>query len=92
MKTLKIISFVVFALILLDGFAYYNLLTSEKYEVDLLETHYKVEGKNLPNEKIDAKKKEITKQKKKTKIELVILSPIMLTLLGILIYKNYKLK
>ena len=92
MKILKILSIIVFVLILLDGFAYVNILTSEKYEVDLLETHNKVEGKSLPSESIEAKKKEILTQKKRTKIELVILSTVLITLLGILIYNSYKPK
>jgi hypothetical protein len=92
MKIIKILSIITFVLILLEGFAYINILTSEKYEVDLLETHNKVEGKSLPDESIEAKKKEISMQKKRTKIELVILSTALIILLGILIYNSYKSK
>jgi hypothetical protein len=92
MKIVKILLVIVFVLILLDGFAYINILTSEKYEVDLLETIYKVEGKSLPSESIDAKKKVILVQKKRTKIELAILSTVFITLLGVLICNNYKSK
>ena len=92
MKILKFLSVMILILILLDSFAYVNILTSEKYEIDLLETHYKVEGKSLPIESIEAQKIEIYKQKKRTKIELVILSTVFISLISILIYNNYKSK
>lgn len=92
MKFIKIITIITFILILLDGFAYFNIMTSEKYEVDLLETHYKVEGKSLPQESIEAKKREILAQKKRTKVELTVLSIVFVSLVGVWVYKSYKAK
>ena len=86
------LSVIIFFLILLEGFVYVNILTSEKYEVDQLETIYKIEGKSLPNEKIEAKKAEIIIQKKRTKIDLGILSTLFFIVLGILIVNNAKIK
>jgi len=88
MKIIKILSIIVFVLILLEGLAYINILTSEKYEVDEMETIYRVEGKQLPDNKIEAKKKEIERQKKRTKIEAIVLTTLLMVLLAVLIYNS----
>ena len=92
MKIIKIFTIIIFILLLIDSFAYFNILTSEKYEVDLLETHYKVKGKEMPNEQIEAKKIEIERQKKRTKIELTVLSVLFVTFIFLWIYKGSKMK
>lgn len=92
MKILKVISFIVFVLILIDGFAYINIMTSEKYEVDLQQTHNKVIGKSESNEGIEAKKIEKIEQKKRTIIELKVLSIVLLILLIIISYNSFKTK
>lgn len=90
MKFIKIASVIVFVLILLECFAYLNILTSEKDEVDVLQTIYKIEGKILPDKDIEAKKIEIIQQKRNTKIQFVVLLIFLIILLNILIYKNIK--
>lgn len=92
MKLIKIVTIITFILILLDGFVYFNIMTSEKYEVDLLETHYKVEGKELPQESIEAKKRELLAQKKRTKAELTILSTVFIVLVSVWLYNSYRIK
>jgi hypothetical protein len=66
------------------------ILTSEKYEVDLMEAHYKVDGRSLSDGKIDAKKQEIAEQKQRTELELGILSAALVIILSTLLYINYK--
>ena len=61
---------------------------NEKYEVDEMETIYRVEGKQLPDNKIEAKKKEIERQKKRTKIEAIVLTTLLMVLLAVLIYNS----
>ena len=92
MKVLKIFSIIIFVLLLIHGFAYINILTSEKYEVDLMQTHNKVEGKPETNDKIEAKKIEISKQKKLTILELEVLSIVLMFTLMPLIYNGFKTK
>lgn len=88
MKLIKIITVITFILILLDGFTYFNIMTSEKYEVDLLETHYKVEGKSLPQESIEAKKREVLTQKKRTEVELTVLSIVFISFVSAWVMKK----
>jgi hypothetical protein len=92
MKIIKIITIFSFILILLEGYAYYNILVSEKYEVDLKETDYKVRGISLPQAKIEAKKREILEQKKSTKVELTLFTGVFITLVSIWVYNEIKSK
>ena len=92
MKIIKILSIIIFVLILIDGFAYVNILTSEKYEVDLQQTHNKIEGKPEINKKIEAKKIEISSQKKRTIRELKVLVIILSILLIVIFYNSFKTK
>jgi len=85
-KILRILFYIVFALIMLEGFGYINILVSEKYEVDLLETNYKVQGIKLPDKNIVAKKKEIAYQKKINKISLIVTSILLITIFSAELY------
>lgn len=92
MKLIKTITIITFILILLEGFAYFNIMTSEKYEVDLLETTYKIQEKRLPQESIETKKREILAQKKRTKAELMVLTIVFVSLVSVWAYKSHKAK
>ncbi|HEY3369281.1 MAG TPA: hypothetical protein VGK10_00455 [Prolixibacteraceae bacterium] len=92
MKILKVISFIVFVLILINGFAYINIMTSEKYEIDLQQTDNKIAGKPEMNERMEVRKVELANQKKWTIIQLQVLSIVLLILLIIVFYNSLKTK
>ncbi len=77
MKYLKIVA-IAFAIgILLEAYAYLNLMVSYKYEVDLMETHIEVNNNISDQEKVtrmnrvEHRKLEIERQKKTSKYSFV---------------------
>lgn len=92
MKLLKIITFVCFLLTIIGGFRYYNLKTSYKYEVDLMETHIKIDTEDdvEKSEKLEAlklKEQKINSQIKVTKMVTMVLAVLTVIFLSFLVYK-----
>lgn len=94
MKYLKITA-IVFAIgLLLQVYAYVNLMVSYKYEVDLMETNINTEENITTQEKakrlahMEQRKTEIEQQKKQTKILFWVFLIGLVVVLYFLFYKN----
>ena len=92
MKIIRILFFVSLVLLLIEGFAYFNIRVSEKYEVDLMTTHRTIENKQDSLNDIEIRKTELIKQKERNKISIIIISIIAILLFVVLVYGHYTLK
>ncbi|MCK9208525.1 MAG: hypothetical protein M0P66_15535 [Salinivirgaceae bacterium] len=89
-KIIRILFFASIGLLLIEGFAYFNIRVSEKYEVDLMTTHRSITGEKDKTNDIEIRKVELEKQKHDNKTSIVITSTILLLLSLALIYNNTK--
>ena len=94
MKWLKILTGIVFFLLLLQGFALVNLMVSDKQEISLMESHIRTNSelsqseKNTRLEKLKERSEEIQKQKRNTKITALVLLIIFIVLCVVLVKKS----
>lgn len=86
-RTYYIATLLVFILLIVKCFAFYNTKISYKYEVDLMKSHYISEGQTN-FDTITQKEHKLLKQEKQIKISIIILSIIFLGLLTVLVKKH----
>ena len=92
MKIIRIMFFICIGLLFIEGFGYFNIRVSEKYEVDLMTTHRTIQNKQDSLDKIEARKAELVKQKNRNKISIIVTSIITLLLFVVLIYGHYNME
>lgn len=90
MKILKLLFIISVVLLLIKGFAYFNIRVSEKYEVDLMTTHRTIENNKNALRDIEIRKGELLKQKKHNRISIIIITIIAILILIAIIIVYYK--